>query len=88
MYLALSHTSRARARSRLIKGLIILNIYLVPLAAVAIYTTYRARASDSRLLLLLGILLTIASPLIASLLALATMKFLKLIPQEGTSNNK
>jgi threonine/homoserine efflux transporter RhtA len=77
-----SSDKHEKAKSLFITGLIIFNIYLVPIAAIAIYTAYKGKTSNDNLLLVAGIVLAILAPLLAYLLAMISMRLLKILPQE------
>lgn len=78
-----SSDKHERAKHLFITGLIIFNMYLVPIAAIAIYTAYKGKTSDDNLLLVAGVVLAILAPLLAYLLAIISMRFLKILSQEG-----
>jgi len=57
-----------------VKGVLILNAYLVPLAFISLYTVYRGSVSGDRGLLAAGMVAALAAPLLAYVLARATLE--------------
>ncbi len=79
-----SSDRREEARSLFMRGLVIFNVYLVPIAAIAIYTAYRGKTNSNTLLLFAGVILVILAPLLAYLLTMISMQLLKIIPPGKT----
>ncbi len=61
--------SRGEAQRRFLKGVIVLNAVLAPIAAAGLYLAYLGKHGGSTSLLVVGIALTIVSPLLAYAIA-------------------
>jgi hypothetical protein len=54
-----------------VKGFLLLNTILIPIAAVGIYITYKGKKLGDSMLLTVGVTVTVAAPLMAAVLAYA-----------------
>jgi len=65
---------RNDSKGLFIKGIIILNIFLIPMAFLGLYLAYIGRRGGSLSLLVIGVAIVLVSPLLAYLVSIPIVK--------------